>query len=59
MDSKNSPLLSALGRIVTSFDFLLFSILTILTFIISTYFYNNQFPDHSYPTLLKFLSYIA
>ena len=59
MDSQNSSLLPVLGKIFTSSNFLLFSILSLFTFILFTYLYNNQFPNHDYPAVFKFLSYIA
>ncbi|MDF2082035.1 hypothetical protein P2R40_00125 [Bacillus pseudomycoides] len=59
MNPTSSSFLSALGRIFTSLDVLLFLGLTLLLLFISTYFYNQKFPDHKYPSLVEFLSYIA
>ncbi|ANC19611.1 lipase [Bacillus cereus] len=59
MSSQNSSLLSILGKLFTSLDVLLFSIATLLIFITFTYLYNQKFPNHKYPVLLEFLSFIA
>lgn len=59
MNSQGSSLFSILGKLFTSMDVLIFSIATLLIFITFTYLYNQKFPNHKYPALLEFLSYIA
>lgn len=59
MNSQDSSLLSISGKLFTSLDVLFFSIATLLVFITSTYLYNQKFPNHRYPALLEFLSFIA
>ncbi|OTY31052.1 hypothetical protein ELS81_29960 [Bacillus sp. VKPM B-3276] len=59
MNSQNSSLLPVIGKIFTSLNSLLFSIISLLILILFTYFYNNQFPNYDYPIVFKFLSYIA
>ncbi|MDM5185956.1 hypothetical protein QUF99_00375 [Bacillus sp. DX4.1] len=59
MNSTSSSLLSAFGKIFTSIDVLLFLGLSFLLLLVSAYFYNQKFPNHKYPVLLEFLSYVA
>ncbi|PEA89592.1 hypothetical protein CON71_13000 [Bacillus thuringiensis] len=59
MKSSNSSLLSVLKQIFTSFKVVLFLSLSLCIILISTYFYNQRFPNHKYPTLLEFLSYVT
>ncbi|HFU7053819.1 hypothetical protein ACS2QU_11020 [Bacillus cereus group sp. Bce005] len=59
MGTPNESFLSVLGRLSISFEVILFSITTLIIFLISTYFYNHKFPNHRYPAFLEFLSYIA
>ncbi|MDA1775141.1 hypothetical protein PDJ95_28065 [Bacillus cereus] len=59
MKTPNESFISVLGRLSLSLDVIFFSIVTLIIFLVSTYFYNHKFPNHRYPAYLEFLSYIA
>ncbi|WP_410984055.1 hypothetical protein [Bacillus cereus] len=59
MHKEDGSLLDVIGLMLRSKDVLLFSSLSFIIFLVSTYFYNSKFPNHKYPEFFGILKYIA
>ncbi|MGH0429158.1 hypothetical protein ACQVPL_07690 [Bacillus hominis] len=59
MQKEDGSLFEVIGIALRSKEVLLFSSLSLVIFLIATYFYNSKFPNHKYPEFLGVLKYIA
>ncbi|WIY60727.1 hypothetical protein [Bacillus arachidis] len=59
MNTQNESLFRLVGTMLKSKDVIVFSFLSLVFFVISTYFYNVKFPNHKYPEFLGILKSIA
>ncbi|MEN1937569.1 hypothetical protein AAIE21_18745 [Paenibacillus sp. 102] len=59
MRKEDGSLLEIIGLMLRSKDVLLFSFLSLIIFLVSTYFYNSKFPHHKYPEFFGILKYVA
>ena len=56
---EDGSLLEVIRLMLGAKDVLLFSSLTLIIFLVSTYFYNSKFLNHKYPEFFGILKYIA
>ncbi len=59
LHKEDGSLLEVIGLMLRSKDVLLFSPLSLIIFLVSTYFYNSKFPNYKYPEFFGILKYIA
>ncbi|WP_459503291.1 hypothetical protein [Bacillus sp. C1] len=59
MHKEEGSLREVIGVLLRSKDVLLFSSLSLIIFLVATYFYNSKFPNHKYPEFFGILKYVA